>query len=218
MPRIFDNTDLQGTLGDDGFALIGNINSTTELLALGKSLGQLVPSPGGEMVKEIRITPQGKAIPGSQSSRHGTGAFPLHTDTVFWPDPVRYVILRGSGDTRRPTKVLSFAQLFKECDPSIRVLAAQSVWTVWTGSRTIFCSLRLGDEKWRYDSDLMRPENRAAQEVDAVLRPLVGCGLGQSITWSGTTVLVLANQLVLHGRGPQPLNEGERIIERVYVR
>jgi len=75
------------------------------------------------MVKEIRVTPQEQAVPGSQSSRHGTGAFPLHTDTVFWPDPVRYVILRGSGDTRRPTMVLSFAELFEQCEPAVRALA-----------------------------------------------------------------------------------------------
>jgi alpha-ketoglutarate-dependent taurine dioxygenase len=170
------------------------------------------------MVKEIRVTPQEQAVPGSQSSRHGTGAFPLHTDTVFWPDPVRYVILRGSGDTRRPTMVLSFAELFEQCEPAVRALAARSVWTVWTGVSTVFCSLQLCEGKWRYDPDLMRPANQAALEVDAAFRPLTSCGLGQRVQWSGDTALVLANWCVLHGRGPRPPNEGTRIVQRVYVR
>jgi hypothetical protein len=203
---------------DAGFALVEDIDSKVRLLALAKSLGQPVRAPNGEMIREIRVTPRGKAALGSQSSRHGTGAFPLHTDTVFWPDPVRYVILRGTGDTRRPTIVRTFADLFDQCDPAVRARAPRSVWTVWTGSSTILCSLQLGAEKWRYDPDLMRPANKAAFEVDAALRPLANCGAGRAIEWAGNSALVLANWRVLHGRGPEPPNEGERIIERVYVR
>ena len=84
-----------------GWTYVDGISSCDELLALGRSLGRPVPSPKGEMIKEIRVTPTGKARAGSQSSIYGTGPFPLHTDTVFWPVPVRYVILRAYGDTRR---------------------------------------------------------------------------------------------------------------------
>ena len=212
------NMHLQSTINSASFALVDGVDSKTSLLALADSLGRPVPSPGGEMVKEIRVPPQGKATLGSQSARHGTGAFPLHTDTVFWPEPVRYVILRGRGDTRRPTMVLSFAELIERCAPVIRTVVAQSAWTVWTGSSSIFCSLLFGEGRWRYDPDLMRPANEAARKVDAAFRPLAGSGLGYSVQWSGNTALVLANWRVLHGRGPQPLDEGERIIERIYVR
>ena len=38
-----------------------------------------------------------------------------------------------------------------------------------------------------------------------------------SFEWSERNVLVVDNWNVLHGRGPQPLNEGERVLERVYI-
>ena len=212
------NLHFKTVLESAGFALVEGVDSKASLLALADSLGRPVPSPGGEIVKEIRVMPQGKATPGSQSARHGTGAFPLHTDTVFWPEPVRYVILRGCGDTRRPTMVLGFAELLERYAPTITFVAAQSAWTVWTGSSSIFCSLLFGEGQWRYDPDLMRPANETARKIDAVLRPLAGRGLGHSVHWSGNTALVLANWRVLHGRGPQPPDEGERIIERIYVR
>lgn len=204
-----------------GWTLVKGVSSRAELLELGRALGCPVPSPNGEIVKEIRITPAAEAPPGSQSSIYDTGPFPLHTDTVFWPVPVRYVILRAHGDTRRPTTVKSFSQLLQECDARFSVLAEKSVWIVGTKSKRFYCSLRFrhGDlVGWRYDADCMSPANTAAIEVDKVLRPLVNSGRTDCINWSGDTAVILSNWNVLHGRGPEPRDEGTRIIERLYVR
>ena len=210
--------ELQSALESEGYALVSGVESRDNLLELGRCLGHPVPSPTGETVREIRVTPREKSVAGSQSSRHGAGSFPLHTDTVFWANPVRYVILRGRGDTRRPTLILTFNELFERCDKRIRDWALRSVWTVRAGPSSLFCSLQFGSDKWRYDPDLMRPVNESALRVDAELCPISSSGTGRSIRWSGSTALVLANWRVLHGRGPQPPNEGERIIERLYVR
>ena len=204
-----------------GWTLVDGVSSKAELLELGRALGCPVPSPNGEMVKEIRVAPTTKAPPGSQSSIYGTGPFPLHTDTVFWPVPVRYVILRAHGDTRRPTTLMSFSNLLLKCDARFSVLAEKSVWIVGTKSKRFYCSLRFrhGDlVGWRYDSDLMSPANAAAIEVEKVLRPLVAGGHTDFINWSNNTAVVLSNWNVLHGRGPEPRDEGIRIIERLYVR
>ena len=173
------------------------------------------------MIKEIRVTLESEAAPGSQSSLHGTGRFPLHTATVFWPIPVRYVVLRVIGDTRRPTTVLPFAQLLRESGGRVATLAERSVWLAGAKSRPFYCSMKFthnGVSGWRYDADNMSPANDAANEVDQVLRRLVASGIGDHIQWSGETAVVLANWHVLHGRGPEPMNEGVRIVERLYVR
>ncbi len=204
-----------------GWAYIDGISSRGALLELGRALGCPVPSPKGEMIKEIRVTPASKALPGSQSSIYGTGPFPLHTDTVFWPVPVRYVILRAYGDTRRPTTVMDFAQVFRECGPGFLAQVENSVWLVGTNSARFYCSLRFRHGHsvgWRYDADCMFPANSAAVEVNRVLRPLVANGCGNSINWSGDRAVILSNWCVLHGRGPEPDDEGTRIIERLYVR
>ena len=175
------------------------------------------------MIKEIRVTPTPQAPPGSQSCLYGTGPFPLHTDTVFWPIPVRYVILRATGDTRRPTTVMSFSQLIQECGMGFSALAEKSVWLVGKTSEKLkkfYCSLRFHNGHsfgWRYDADCMSPANAAAVAAHAILRPLVASGRGDCINWSSGRAVVLSNWHVLHGRGPEPAAEGVRIIERLYV-
>lgn len=204
-----------------GWALVDGVSSQAELLELGKAIGSPVPTPNGELVKEIRRIPPDEASEGSQSAIYGAGPFPLHTDTAFWPIPVRYVLLRGYGDTRRPTTVMRFSDLLRECDPRFHALAKSSVWLVRTGTKRFYCSLRFrcGDlVGWRYDVDLMSPANDAAIQVDRVMRPLVASEKGDSITWSGNTAAVICNWITLHGRGAQPPGEDIRIIERLYVR
>jgi len=201
--------------------IVNGISSKADLLELGKALGSPVRTPNGELVKEIRRIPRDEAPLGSQSALYGAGPFPLHTDTVFWPLPVRYVLLRGYGDTRRPTTVKRFSELVRNCTPQFHLCARSSVWLVHAGSKSFYCSLQFrhgNSNGWRYDADLMVPVNSAAVHVDSVLRPLVTDEVIESITWSGDKAVVFSNWSTLHGRGPQPPDEGIRVIERLYVR
>ena len=208
-------------LNTRGWMLVDGVSSQADLLELGKALGSPVRTPNGELVKEIRRVPRDEAPPGSQSAIYGAGLFPLHTDTVFWPLPVRYVILRGYGDTRRVTTVKRFSELVRNCDAQFHVCARNSVWIVHAGSKSFYCSMQFhnGDSHgWRYDADLMVPANNEAVHVGRVLRPLVTNEVDESITWSGDKAVVFSNWITLHGRGPQPKDEGIRVIERLYVR
>jgi len=210
-----------GELQTRGWAVVKGIESSANVLELGRALGHPVPSPNGEIVKEIRITDAATAVPGSQSALYGTGPFPLHTDTVFWPTPVRYVILRGSGDTRRPTTLMRFSELLDKCGGGAAAMAAASIWTVGPGSRRFYCSLRFrhaGAVGWRYDADLMSPANRAAIAIRRMLHPILTGDVADRIYWSGDSAVVIANWQALHARGPEPPDEGPRIIERLYVR
>lgn len=208
-------------LNTRGWMLVDGVSSKADLLELGKVLGSPVRTPNRELVKEIRRIPRDQAPPKSQSAIYGAGPFPLHTDTVFWPLPVRYVLLRGYGDTRRPTTIKKFSELVRGCNTEFHVCARNSVWLVDAGLRKIYCSMqfRHGDSTgWRYDADLMAPANDAAVRVARVLRSLVTGEAVESITWSGDKAVVMSNWTTLHGRGPQPPDEGIRIIERLYVR
>lgn len=212
-----DLTDLKTR----GWMLVDGVSSKAGLLDLGKALGSPVRAPNGELVKEIRRIPPEQAPTGSQSALYGAGPFPLHSDTVFWPLPARYVLLRGYGDTRRPTTIRKFTDLVGTCDAEFHVCARNSVWLVDVGARKFYCSMQFRDgdsSGWRYDADLMAPANAAAAHVSRVLRPLVTDEAVDSISWSGGEAVVMANWTTLHGRGPQPPNEGVRVIERLYVR
>jgi hypothetical protein len=208
-------------LNTRGWTVVDGVSSQDDLVALGSSLGLCVRTPNGELVKVIRRIPRDQAPPGSQSALYGSGPFPLHTDTVFWPLPVRYVLLRGYGDTRRPTTLRSFAELASSWDEDFYGRVRDSVWRVRAGSNSFYCSMRFrhGDSLgWRYDADLMIPANGAAARIDPLLRSLAMEEAGESITWSGDQAVVISNWIAVHGRGTQPPDEGERIVERLYVR
>jgi hypothetical protein len=131
------------------------------------------------------------------------------------------VLLRGYGDTRRPTTVKTFSELVKECDKQFHTDARESIWLVSAGPVKFYCSLQFCDRDamgWRYDADLMHPVNEAAVRVNKILRPLVMNNEVESIMWTGEKAVVLSNWTTLHGRGPQPQNEGVRVVERLYVR
>jgi hypothetical protein len=70
---------------------------------------------------------------------------------------------------------------------------------------------------WRYDVDLMSPVNSAAKDVNCELRSLV-MKEGHPVFWTGCNALVVNNRIALHGRGIMPDDEGERVIQRLYVR
>jgi hypothetical protein len=207
-------------LNTRGWTCVTGITSQSELLELARSIGHPVPSPTGELLKELTPTPQAHAHRGTLSDTYATGSFPLHTDTAFWPLPSKYIVLRVRGDIRRPTTILTFADLFREGTDDLCALAERSIWLVRTPSKNFYCSMRFlaGDATgWRYDAQCMSPVNEAALRVKEMLGSLSTCSRVDCIHWTGHSAVVLCNWEVLHGRGPSPPDENGRILERVYV-
>jgi hypothetical protein len=204
-----------------GWECIPGISTRADLFTLASSLGRIVPSPTGEVVKELTPRKAEKARPGTLSATHGLDQFPFHTDTAFWPVPARYVVMRVVGDTRRPTIVWPFIELLRMRDSGLTALAERSIWLARTSQSRFYCSMRFRCSQgtgWRYDGHCMIPANRAAMEIEELLRPLVSSGGGDIIRWSREEAVVLANWKVLHARGQSPQDEGTRSLERIYVR
>jgi hypothetical protein len=207
-------------LNSCGWLCVHGISSQTSLLELANSIGTPVTSPSGDIVKTIKVTSAARARPGTLSAQNGQGEFPLHTDTAFWPVPARYLVLRALGDTRRCTTVRSFAELFRGHD-ALLSLAEKSVWLARTHLTSFYCSMLFrhrNEAAWRYDANCMLPVNLAAKQLERALRLMMSCDSGNPIAWSGSDAVVISNWNVLHGRGPSPQDEGERILERIYVR
>ena len=203
-----------------GWTPVEGVASRGDLLELGRALGRPVPSPSGGARPPTAADRRNRGSARHAEHLYGTGPFPLHTDTAFWPRPVRYVLLRAIGDTRRLTTVLSFAKLFDELGPRLRALAEKSVWSVRAGPQRFYCSLRFRVGElvgWRCDCDLMSPANQAALDVEGSLRPFLASGRAEVVCWSKDMAVVVSNWSAMHGRGPAPHDEGVRITERLYV-
>lgn len=203
-----------------GWTSVVGVSNKAELLKLAKSLGQPVPSPTGELVKELIPTLQSDARSGTLSKTYGRAEFPLHTDTAFWPVPARYVIFRARGDIRRQTTLLAFDHIFQGEHQKLREIAQRSVWIARTPSTAFYCSMKFsvaGQVGFRYDAQCMRPANSSAFLIREALEPLLSYDRGEGVDWEYDVAIVVNNWQALHARGPGPSDEGARILERMYV-
>lgn len=203
-----------------GWRPVTGITSQSELLELARSLGRPVPSPTGELVKELTPRMSVDARRSTLSHTYAKGPFPLHTDTAFWPVPSKYIVLRARGDIRRTTTILTFADLFREGTADFYPSVERSIWLMRAPSKSFYCSMRFqsgGETGWRYDGQCMSPANDAAAEVKKTLGSMLTHSRVNTIHWTGDLAVVICNWEVLHGRGPSPPNEKDRVLERIYV-
>ena len=199
---------------------VAGITDSDGLLDLAKSLGSPIPSLSGKLVKRLTVVPAAAGKARTLSAVHGTGEFPLHTDTAFWPVPARYLVFRAEGDIRRRTVVCTFDHLFARCG-STQDLMEMSLWVVRTPQASFYSAMRFREGThvgWRYDGNCMCPANRAACEFQRLWEQAVASDEPDEISWDNNSAIVISNWIALHGRGPQPQDERERILERVYVR
>jgi hypothetical protein len=77
---------------------------------------------------------------------------------------------------------------------------------------------RKNEVGFRYDPLTMIPANTAASRVAMTFPAEMNRLPAVSIDWETVGTLIVDNWRVFHGRGAEPANEGERLLERVYVR
>lgn len=207
-------------LKEQGWTIVHGITSQLDLLAVALSVGRPKSSPTGEIVKLLIPRLSEESRDRTLSGTYGTGQFPLHTDTAFWPLPSRYLVFRATGDIRRATTLLSFAALLEKLGTDFRRLAERSIWSATTHRKAFYCSMvfKVGNERcWRYDSQCMSPANKAASQVRRILDTRLAEIRETELYWTEGTSVVVDNWKVLHGRGPMPVAERQRTLERIYV-
>lgn len=204
-----------------GMVVVKGVSDRDSLFELAESLGSPISGVDGELIKELRVVEREAARPSTLSARFGTAGFPLHTDTAFWSVPARFVVMRVAGDVRRPTTVCSFINLFARIGEGLMAAARSAVWTLKTSSGPVYCGMQFrtfdGLRGFRYDRQCMIPANPAAREVDECICSAAFGSAIRQIEWSVGTAVVIANWQALHGRGPEPQRETERILQRIYV-
>ena len=198
-----------------------NLGMHEPLESLANGLGSVVSSaPGRPVVDVLSPRPRHVSHLTTLSSVHGDGAFPFHTETAHWREPVELVILRciepGAGS--RPTLLIDGWQLGSN-DAAIDKLA-QCRMLVKSGSRSFIAPLleRKGDRlKLRYDSLCMVPVTdhdgahlkRFEQELERTSET--------SIRWRAGRCLVFDNRRMLHSRGASKVVDYDRRLERTYI-
>ena len=207
MTTLFHVGDLVGRLAEHGWARVGDVRNDEDLLRVAGSLGEPIRLGNGSFIKRIRPMRKSQAPVGSLSQSHGRAAFPLHTDTAFWPVPARYLALRVVGDLRRTTTIYAFDDLVRALAPRERKYLPFAIWRVHSPLGQFYCSMwsqygrTIG---WRFDQQCMQPANKAAQAVNSAVKRVLKDASPLEFRWTNEDALVVANSVVLHGRGAAP--------------
>lgn len=205
------------SLQSQGWVALGPESRQIPILEVARGIGDPIRSPTGDLVRKLTPKDSIEAIPGSLSDIYGKADFPLHTDTAFWPTPARYLVMRVTGDTRRPTIVTPLPQ------PFASIIGPEGVSSVWIirGAKPFYCSMQFranGGVGIRYDPLTMIPANAAATKARSALPSVLAQLPTFSIDWTMIGTVIIDNWQTLHGRGPEPAREGSRVLERIYVR
>lgn len=212
--------DWKEQLNDTGWIQIDGINTDDQLMNIAKCLGVPIPISATSYVAYLRPTRTHHAKPNTLSSSHGLGAFPLHTDTAFWPLPARYLIMRVLGDHSRPTTIIDFKTVFTHCSKRELHDIRQSIWRIRIPGLQCYCSMMFKHRNqtgWRFDPNCMSPVNGAAKRAAKQLSRYLNRCRPFSVKWTIGKAVVIDNWRALHGRGRRPVRERNRILHRIYV-
>lgn len=190
------------------------------LLHLAQQLGTPVPARvNGAIVDVLVVRRPDRAHPNSLSSRHGTGAFPLHVDGTHHSAVPKYVVLRLASPkpSDRGTVLVDFRGAIQAIEET---RLRHELWIIRTGRRAFLAPI-LDGPYLRFDFDIMSPASPQLAMTPQIVRDVCARTPQSIIKWLPNCTVVIDNHRIVHGRQAQ-WNSGDmqepRQLERILVR
>ena len=207
-------------LKEKGWTEIENISSDEDLIKIAKGLGQLTNHPNGQLIGKLKPKDGSNSIKGTFSNQYGYDAFPLHTDTAFWPKPVRYVLLGSKDKSICNSFIVSVSDIWKQMTEDDKKEARQAIYLIKTIHGKFYSSLLFRDsitEGLKYDPSCMQPLNKSAKKFQPKLEKALSEVNPKEIQWTGNKVVVIDNWRTLHGRRAAKADL-KRELKRIYIK
>jgi hypothetical protein len=170
-------------------------------------------------LEHVSPRPRDEARPGTFSAVHGLGPFPLHTERAHWRTPPRFVALRSIGaPSPRATTLLDSSLLAQDAELLSGPSAAEWIVAAPDSSFRARVLQRIdADQAWivRFDPLCMFHCDLASEALARRLEHALQALPPVEFHWSQGIALVVDNWRTLHGRGPAPVADRNRILERI---
>lgn len=206
---------------DAGFLEIGEISSKNELLRLASSIGKIIPHPNGEKLYSLSPSAGKKSVKGTFSNKFGLSEFPLHSDTAFWSQPPRYIVMGMIGVSSCNTQLIAWSEIFSLLSAQAKIYANSATYLIDTIEGKKYASLLFsvnGVRGFRFDPCCMKPQNKAARRFHEEMIEIQQKLNTKKIVWTGEKAVVIDNWKYLHGRSSVSANEDKRELLRIYIR
>lgn len=207
-------------LAINGWVEFHGLHLDNELLSLAYSLGTLVSHPNGSKV--FTLTPKSgiSSTKGTFSNKYGFEQFPLHTDTAFFVQPIRYMLLSSNKPSETTTTVLSIESLFEKLNEREKKIASHAIFKVKTNETSFYTSLIFkGHESKaiKYDPTCMFPANNPAKQIQLIFTEMFKQIEVKHISWHEPKTVIIDNWKTLHGRSEVNPDEN-RELKRIYIK
>ena len=187
-------------------------------------LGVVDEVEGLRPVQTLVPRTQSEAAPNTYSGSFGYSEFPLHTDLAHWSVPPHFILLRCiRGAANVSTRLLDGQAVISHVGGErLRAALVQPRRPMRNGKqllRLLGSSSAFSCDVFRWDSVYLHP---ATPESVKLFAEVVGFlrearHLEVSLLQPGDTLLI-DNWRYLHGRSPAAEKDGERHLERVYLK
>jgi alpha-ketoglutarate-dependent taurine dioxygenase len=194
-------------------------STDTELISIASQVGNILKHPNGQDVFILKPKLKNAASYGTFSSKHGLADFPLHTDTAFYKNPARFILMHSVQSNNCETTILrkiDFWVLLSDLD---KKKAERAIYIVKTNREKFYTSLIFNQKNEygiKYDSTCMFPFNKNAKEFDQIFQEIITKIEPIKIEWTEGKTLIIDNWKNLHGRQSAEA-ETTRILKRIYI-
>ncbi|RUL81898.1 TauD/TfdA family dioxygenase [Tautonia sociabilis] len=202
-----DQQAIRAALCTRGFfsSSLATVSDVATLETIAGSIGRILPSRRQTGTAEVLTSVAAdEARPNSLSSRHGLGAFPLHTDEATATCPPRYLLLFNLEDGHlADTLLLDVKETIARMSEPIAQELFEAKFAFRNGRRSFLAPIvdRIGRFA-RFDPNIMQPTGRRAERLLAEFSEALSETKVQPIRWSTGQYLVIDNHRMLHGRSP----------------
>lgn len=204
-----------------GWLEVPDFSCSDDALSIAKQLGKVIPHPNGDMISTVSPNDGKDKVTGTMSNRFGYSSFPMHTDTAFWLEPARYIVMGVLEKSDCNTKIVNFNVLLDNLNAKALAALETATYLINTieGKRYSSPLIKTNREYGvKFDPSCMTPINQAAQYFHQAFLETID-NIGESyIDWTGRKAVIIDNWKVLHGRGEVTPSEKYRKLIRVYVR
>jgi len=203
-----------------GWFEIEDVTSKEYILEIATSLGSIRPHPNGEKLSILSPSHGEHSIKGTFSHRYGFSLFPLHTDTAFWSQPSRYIVIGMFMKSDSNTHLIQTSEVFSKLSTKSLNYAKSATYIIDTIEGKKYTSLlfsEFGENGFRFDPSCMKPINKAANYFHNEFCYLLENIKVNEIHWTGNKAVVIDNWKCLHGRGCVAEDEHNRELMRVYT-
>ncbi|MBP6056662.1 MAG: TauD/TfdA family dioxygenase [Candidatus Fonsibacter sp.] len=206
-------------LKENGWTEFNSGSSDSELISIASEIGNIIKHPNGQDVFLLKPKSENESLLGTFSNKHGLLDFPLHTDTAFYKNPVRFILMHSANSNSCDTTILRKSDFWDQLTYAEKKIAERAIYVVKTNRERFYTSFIFKENKEygiKYDPSCMIPFNKFAKDFDQIFHAVISKIETKNIKWTEGKTLIIDNWKTLHGRKSAE-KDITRILKRIYI-